>query len=328
MSLTSCLKDPHSPISQFLSTELPAMPALIGHYRAQLPMRPDTARPQDPGPFSYRSLGQAIDLRLRIAFGTPIGSPLTAGILLTARSMGDSVSLEAALAVADTGQALLGQLKAQPAATPGAMLREPSTEEQVARLCFVAAWFEEVYRQGLNPGNPLLHGDLARRLEGMLEQVPHYVPGDIAQMAALADRPGALQCILELGEADRVCGPTFAGSHHVGGADADYIAGGHLIDCKATIHPQRLGRAELYQLAGYLLLDYDDVYGIDRVGLYLARQGRLVDWEVAEFLALLGARRSLPELRAACRDALTSDRPAWRLPEPRRSTFEQDSLFG
>lgn len=24
------------------------------------------------------------------------------------------------------------------------------------------------------------------------------------------------------------------------------------------------------QLAGYLLLDYDDVYGIDRVGLYLA----------------------------------------------------------
>jgi hypothetical protein len=52
-----------------------------------------------------------------------------------------------------------------------------------------------------------------------------------------------------------------------GGADADLILGGLLLDRKSTIQPRRLGRDEIYQLAAYLLLDYDDEYGIDRVGL-------------------------------------------------------------
>lgn len=33
--------------------------------------------------------------------------------------------------------------------------------------------------------------------------------------------------------------------------------GGLLLDCKATINPRNLGASEVYQLAGYLLLDYD-----------------------------------------------------------------------
>jgi hypothetical protein len=71
------------------------------------------------------------------------------------------------------------------------------------------------------------------------------------------------------------CGPTFAGSTDIGGADADFVIDGLLLDCKATT--TRLGSAEIGQLAGYLLLDYDDQYRITQVGLYLSRQGTARD---------------------------------------------------
>ena len=61
--------------------------------------------------------------------------------------------------------------------------------------------------------------------------------------------------------------------------------------------PRRLGADEVSQLAGYLLLDSPSEYGIRKVGLYLARQGAIIDWVVPEFLDLLGATATLPTLR-------------------------------
>ena len=109
--------------------------------------------------------------------------------------------------------------------------------------------------------------------------------------------------------ADRiVCGPVFTGSADIGGADADFIINGLLLDCKATVAPTRLANEEINQLAGYLLLDYDDQYGINRVGLYLSRQGFGVTWKVGEFLELLGAREPLPALRKRLRSSLRAHR--------------------
>src|SRR4051794_34317316 len=69
-----------------------------------------------------------------------------------------------------------------------------------------------------------------------------------------------------------VVAPTFAGTAEVAGADADLVAGGLLLDVKATANPARLPTSEtVWQTAGYVLLDYDDEYRIDRVGWYLAR---------------------------------------------------------
>lgn len=327
MSLTSCLDDSQSAISRFLNTELPTVKALAGDFRSRLPQHPDTVQPQGVGPFSYRSLGQAVDLRLRIAFGTPVGSPVFSGVMLTAQILADARSPAAALAAARVGQELLDQLQAQPPAVPGALVKEPAAEERLARMCFVAAWFEEVFRGGMRSSHPLLHADLSRGLDGVLEEVPDYVPGDLAAQAARADRPGTLQWVLAAPPAQRVCGPTFAGSNHVGGADADFIVAGRLVDCKATIHPRRISRDQLYQLAGYLLLDYDNRYGIERVGLYLSRQGKLIEWETGHFLGLLGTRRPLPRLREACHAALDPD--AVDLPRslPHQVVYEQESLF-
>ena len=77
-----------------------------------------------------------------------------------------------------------------------------------------------------------------------------------------------------------------------------------MLDCKATKDPRRLGREEIYQLAGYLLLDYDDQFNIDRVGLYLSRQGGLIIWSTEEFLRRLGTTTPLAQLRAKLRKHL------------------------
>lgn len=93
-------------------------------------------------------------------------------------------------------------------------------------------------------------------------------------------------------------------------ADADFITNGLLIDCKALTRPHRVGREEVQQLAGYLLLDYDDRYDIREVGFYLARQGALIRWAVPDFLTTLGARIPLPQLRTALRAHLRGSHPA------------------
>jgi hypothetical protein len=70
----------------------------------------------------------------------------------------------------------------------------------------------------------------------------------------------------------------FTGSADIGGADADFILGGLLLDCKSTVTPYKPGTAEIYQLAGYLLLDYDDQYGIRRVGAGRRRDSARSSW--------------------------------------------------
>ncbi|MGW1364711.1 hypothetical protein ACWCQP_45815 [Streptomyces chartreusis] len=132
----------------------------------------------------------------------------------------------------------------------------------------------------------------------------------LSDQMALAEQPFA--AFRHLPDHRRVCGPVFAGSADLGGADADFIVDGLLIDCKATIRPHSLNRAAVQQLAGYLLLDYDDTYSIDRVGLYLSRHGSLITWTVPQFLNGLGARAPLPQLRRQLRDHLRQSKQAKR----------------
>ncbi|MFG2651298.1 hypothetical protein [Streptomyces sp. NPDC048436] len=120
----------------------------------------------------------------------------------------------------------------------------------------------------------------------------------------------------------------FSGSADVEGADADFIADGRLIDCKATVRPERFGeRRDVHQLAAYLLLDYEDSYALHQVGFYLARQGQLLTWTTEEFLSLLGARWSLPTLRAALRQALTNPTAPEADPGPPDLHGTQEGLF-
>jgi hypothetical protein len=166
------------------------------------------------------------------------------------------------------------------------------------------AWFEEARRSGrLWPGTPL--GDAGPDLvfDQILAAVPDYAVADMAAQVQLAD--SALSALRAACPPGRVhAGPVFGGSPDVGGADADMIIGDLLVDTKALTAPSRISRRDFYQLIGYALLDYDDQFGIGRVGFYLSRFGRLITWPVAEYLTLLGSQRSLNDLRKRCAAAL------------------------
>ena len=104
--------------------------------------------------------------------------------------------------------------------------------------------------------------------------------------------------------------PTFSGSRDVGGADADLVANGCLIEIKTTIE-RRLDRRWAYQLLGYALLDYGDDHHITEVGFYLSRVPALVKWDLEALLTEAAGRRvDVAELRAELQQLLAAIREA------------------
>ena len=282
LPLTGQLRHPSSPVSRFLAAHLGDSGRVARDYLSRLRGLPHPVQPLDVQRPAWTALGHAIDLRLRVSLGGDLGAAVAAGV----RAVGSGAS--GALRVA--GEELLARVRG------GSGL----SDDELARLCFVAGYYEDVFRTGEIRRGSLLHratdGTL---LDDLLRAVPRYAIEDIGAQLALAASPFA--SFRALPASRRVCGPVFVGSADLGGADADFILDGLLLDCKATTMPARLGRDEINQLAGYLLLDYADAFGIRGVGLYLSRQGAVIDWMVDEFLGLLGARLPLAELRARLR---------------------------
>lgn len=177
----------------------------------------------------------------------------------------------------------------------------------LTRLCFVASFFEDVYRTGEIAQHSMLRAaSPSTDLRTLAKAVPAYAVADIAAQMKLAQPVFAP--FRALPRPLIKCGPTFAGSTDIGGADADFIIDGLLLDCKATTTPTRLGSTEVGQLAGYLLLDYDNHYRITHMGLYLSRQGTVIAWPAPEFLRLAGTREPLPQLRGRLREHLRHHR--------------------
>ena len=91
-------------------------------------------------------------------------------------------------------------------------------------------------------------------------------------------------------------GPTFGvGSHWIGGADADIIDGGFLIDVKCVTKPSSATKF-LRQVIAYALLDVENEHCLDSVGIYLARQGIL--WKIPLEDIAKHSGKSISELRA------------------------------
>lgn len=108
----------------------------------------------------------------------------------------------------------------------------------------------------------------------------------------------------ELIERTALLNPTFAGSVDIGGADADLIVENCLIELKTTKKPDFDRKGLLYQLLGYVLLDYEDEFGIDEVGVYLARRGLLIRWQLEPLLERIAGGADLPALRTGFKKAV------------------------
>jgi hypothetical protein len=326
MSLSSHLNDPTSPIGQFLKVRFaktaPLTRAANQRLKTMEIVRPVHADPSHP----YALIGMAIDYRIRYAFEMTPSRRLVAwkGALLLATKrkereddpLFDWDSVPAGMALPLPGgisgnpfevargpysrallQAFFDRLDATVhALRPVGRLLNEDEEYLLGRYCLVLSLFEQVFRSGIQRG-PLFQPVVRQSVEALLALPQDHWLDDLSQLFRLFYERYYHMLVLP-----HLLNPTFAGSHDVGGADADLVIDGCLIDIKTSISSQV--KAEyLYQLAGYLLLDYDNLLQLQTLGIYMARQGLLVTWPVAEFLHQLTGddRVTLTSLRQTFR---------------------------
>jgi len=260
-------------------------------YRSSLaPLQVDT-RAANPG-----TVGTAVDMALRFhidpepdlglpARGAAVCGPVAFGLLT--ELMNQFGGRLDPLSLSDTA-----------ASAVKAPLSGPEHEvADLARTCWVLALFVEVYRAGLLPGSPLIDYLKRRRptAEGLLAVASVDAIAEVADLITLAQE----QLLIPLASAPQPwhVGPRFAGSQWMK-ADADFIAGGALVEVKTNLgdkNPRGVRAASLKmesvrQVLGYVLHDYDDVYRIDEIGVYQARYGTLTRWPLQALLDRLAGR--------------------------------------
>lgn len=173
-------------------------------------------------------------------------------------------------------------------------------EDALNRHCVVLALMEEVARTGKTSDSILVSDKLrSKSLVDIAE--PHWVD-DLRELSyRFYDNYSQIISL------PFVLNPSFDGSEDIGGADADLIVDGTLIDIKTTIK-QEIKPEFIWQILGYTLLDYSDRFRINGVGLYMSRKGIFFRWDLDEALQGLrrGERQPIDELRRRFRELLES----------------------
>lgn len=160
--------------------------------------------------------------------------------------------------------------------------------ELLARGCWVLALATEAVRSS----QAAALGPLARLPDkpGLADELMALIP------PAGLDQLARFRRVFETALIPRIAsrrgtwalGPTFAGSSLLH-ADADLIAAGLLIDLKTSVKVT-LAVKDLFQIIGYALLDFDDAYRLDSIGIFSARYGYLATWPLADLLTALAGR--------------------------------------
>jgi hypothetical protein len=304
MSLTTHLKHyTQSPIGQFFRQRFPNTAAIT---RATNPVlkAATTIHPAGLQPYPYSTVGTALDYRIRYSFAITPSRELVAWQgawkLLSANDRWkvaehelargrttflpsdgeedqDIVHYPAAIVTGffDQLDALLERIQ------PAGRRLETRAEQELARYCFVLALFEEVYRAPRPGGGPLSVPSAKGSIEELLAVPGPAVLDDLGQLSRLFSDQ-----FHNLLVHPHILNPSFKGSRDVDGADADLIVDGCLIDIKTSISPT-IDPAWLRQIIGYTLLDYDDERQIKSLGIYMARQGMLFTWTLADLLLRL-----------------------------------------
>ena len=292
MSLTSHLDNRNSPIRQFIYDTFPNTRPLLKDAR-QAVRQSETLRPS--GAVIYGTVGTAIDYRFRYYFDVTPVQKLIAWQGARLANMADAQKEELVEGFFSNLEEFLNSSNVRH------RILDPNEEEQLARYCYVLALFEQVYRAGPAIPSPLVERDYSSPQE-LLEIVTSNEIEDMSKLSYLF-----YERFHDTFDLPVTLNPTFAGSSDVGGADADFILGRSLIDIKATTKTS-IEALSLYQLLGYVLLDYDDVYGITGIGLYMARQGLMFKWPLDEALNVLaqGAIAPLQDLRGRFKEVAQS----------------------
>ena len=182
---------------------------------------------------------------------------------------------------------------------PAATLLSDFDENELNRYCIVLAELEKVFRAGYRESSLLLRPQQQGR-----GRLTDFVEWDWTDDLTRLSREFYRKCghLLTL---PFVLNPVFEGSKDVGGADADLIVDGTLLEIKTTIK-QEIGQEWIWQLLGYALLDYNDQFGIADIGVYMARQGLCFQWDLEEALEVMSGESNvhIEELRLLFREAV------------------------
>lgn len=342
MSLTSNLKDPSSPLFQYLAEHFSDGKAASARWRADVGEVETIGPPGSPGPgYPYGTVGTALNWYLELAFGAvrldvaeegfkvwreeafgqhPLQAvgPKEPGLYLDERT---GRTVERLPPGYDLFESLRADLDAFLADWgPRREALDLTRRQYLCRRCWALSLLEQVYRAGANALlGPLGSLGESARLEDLLGLANEVGVADCCRLTELA-QGSLLDAFADVPLERRHLDPVFAGSADVGGADADFILDAVLIDCKAVTNPKPppgdLRNRWLWQLLGYAGLDYHDQYGLARVAIYLARQGRLVVWDLSELLGVLSDGRctSISQVRSDFQSILGSGRRRNRTP--------------
>ncbi|MFC4335573.1 hypothetical protein [Salininema proteolyticum] len=188
-----------------------------------------------------------------------------------------------------------------------------STEDEQARMCRLLAAMTAVDRTGAIPSV------LATSDPGRLEHLA--APAELTDLIALKDLAVRDWLPVALTAGDQVAtGPAFEGAHYLTAAD-DLITGDVLWRVKGDPGAPRMNghrfvfsREDLFRLLGSFLLDFSDAYAVRRIGLWPARFGRAVTWDVQAVVnAATGRKVDIAYLRAQVAELL---KDIGRPPEP------------
>lgn len=273
MPLTSVLKDKDHWLPQYLGRRFGNLRSFVAKVRDEVKFM-ETATPlREENRSMAWTVGKAVDIALRLHLGMrpELSRALQQGVSLSPRRLDMP---------GPRGKKCRERLAALLMAPLG------NDDGALARVAVVLAWVDDLYRgnrpaQGMRRvADGLVDDDGPPTWEESATAVEVHLAEEVASLVAVARRrfPASEA-------AGAVLGPEFAGSPAVDGADGDLVVSRCLYDVKTTINPRDRLAASVRQLLSYVLLDWDDAYGLERAGFYFARQGRRLSWPLDETVA-------------------------------------------
>jgi hypothetical protein len=246
--------------------------------------------------YRWATVGTAFDYRLR--FLIKPDAALDELVALKGATILWSILRSSALPPRGYSE-LIQHLSTLLASCKPAALGGPEAEHRLAEACLLLAMYEECYRRPPMPDWPLPAAGPEAGLSALLCLCREAETADVARLAEIAiERQPRL-----LRGAEVVLNPTFAGSAQIGGGDADLVVRQRLIDIKTVKEPTQRVRERVWQLTGYVLLDWDDQHHLEEAGLYFARHGVCMWWPLQEMIDhMAGESLSLTELRDGFRE--------------------------
>lgn len=273
MSLTSNLSKRNNPIREWFESKLPNLET----FQKDVRTCGDLLLPS-PTQVSLNTVGTAFDYRIRYWFDISPTDSLVAAIIGKIIYEADELDLSQLWKLF-----VLSLEKTLQNTSPVGRELNKTEEILLLRYCWVLALFEEILRGGFGINSPLFTVASTDPNE-LLSLASDLAIQDLLSLMKIAYKSQLLVKPID----KPILNPTFSGSMFVGGADADLILDGCLIDLKTTKSktPTRafLSRKDYYQLIGYVILDFKNEYNISSLSFYLARRGASVTWTVNDFI--------------------------------------------